>query len=62
MDDVFSNPRPQPVDRDCADAYAAFWQCIEADDAPPARAIDPDRSAYEQFWISMDADGFSDAE
>jgi hypothetical protein len=58
MDGTNSMPDPAPkVPVDRSDAYEAFWQCVDADDAP----VSPDsdaarRSAYEQFWDLLDAD------
>jgi hypothetical protein len=40
-----------------ADAYEAFWQCIDADElSAPDLPVGADRTAYEQFWDLVDAE------
>jgi hypothetical protein len=59
VDEATEQPNTIPIDRESADAYAAFWQCIEADEPAVGNvAIDPNGNAYEQYWSLVEADGF----
>jgi hypothetical protein len=59
VDEAIEQSNTIPVDRESADAYAAFWQCIDADEPAQANvAIGPSGNAYEQFWSLVEADGF----
>jgi hypothetical protein len=48
---------PPPDVGTAADAYVAYWDCVECD--PPPAAAEPSRpaaaDAYLQFWESADA-------
>lgn len=58
MDEVAVQSVSKPVDDICADAYAAFWQCIDADEPMESNfPIDGECNAYEQFWNWLDTDG-----
>ena len=58
MDGAASSPEPAPpASTDRADAYEAYWHCLDADDSKASDAQDSaKRSAYEQFWDLVDAD------
>lgn len=57
MDEVIAPPASNTIDPEWADAYAAFWQCLDATElTEPTRAVASDRDAYEQYWNWLDAD------
>jgi hypothetical protein len=59
VDEETVQPNQTPIDRESTDAYAAFWQCIEADEPAVANvAIRSRGNAYEQYWRLVEADGF----
>jgi hypothetical protein len=53
-----SEPEANTVAEPKSDAYAAFWQCVDTDDAttPAKPADDSVRNAYEEYWKSVDCD------